>query len=63
VATLTAYLTVFVPYHTSAVHLSTKAHPAKAGVAKPRVLASSETPLSLDAPKDPKTAGLPLPSG
>jgi hypothetical protein len=37
---------------------STKAHPAKAGAAKPRVLASSATPFA-DATKDPKTAELP----
>jgi parallel beta-helix repeat protein len=37
-----------------------RAHPAKAGVAKPRVLASSATPLS-DATKPPKTAEPPPP--
>ncbi len=35
-----------------------KAHPAKAGAAKPRVLASSDTPWKTP-PKDPKNAGLP----
>ena len=39
-------------------HPSTKAHPAKAGAAKPRVLASSATPPT-DATKDPTTAELP----
>ena len=39
-------------------HPSIKAHPAKAGAAKPRVLASSATPPP-DASKDPKTAELP----
>ena len=40
---------------------STKAHPAKAGAAKPRVLASSATPHGIppDATKDPTTAELP----
>jgi hypothetical protein len=39
-------------------HSTIKAHQAKAGAAKPRVLASSATP-SADATKDPKTAELP----
>jgi hypothetical protein len=42
-----------------ASHTTIKAHPAKAGVAKPRVLASSATSASKpgpDATKDPKTA-------
>jgi hypothetical protein len=40
---------------------STKAHPAKAGAAKLRVLASSATPHGspADAPEDPTTAELP----
>jgi hypothetical protein len=44
------------PYRSA--HTSTKAQPAKAGAAKPRVLASSAT-LSADATKDPTTAELP----
>jgi hypothetical protein len=39
-----------------------KAHPAKAGVAKPRVLASCATPAyrpATDATQDPTTAELP----
>jgi hypothetical protein len=37
----------------------TKAHPAKAGAAKPRVFVSSATPLLRDATLDFKTAELP----
>jgi hypothetical protein len=44
------------PYRSA--HTSTKAQPAKAGAAKPRVLASSATPF-IDATKGPTTAELP----
>jgi hypothetical protein len=44
------------PYRSA--HTSIKAQPAKAGAAKPRVLASSATP-SIDATKGPTTAELP----
>jgi hypothetical protein len=44
------------PYRSA--HTSIKAHPAKAGAAKLRVLGSSATP-SIDATKDPTTAELP----